>query len=565
MKPSDCAAGAGAEFIEEVFLTPQLPVWFLDGTHSLPPWTPMYAWFWCGPGHGCVHGMQYAADKLSLPTHKGMFDLHLRGCGYMTPTTVKDEEEVNNRTNEFRKALGPYLDDIYGVWKNFTDELVGMYKSLEAVDLDKCSKSELKEQFRLTVDTYRRQWEIHWLIFDVVMNCWVAFQEMTTKFFDIDQTSPEFQKATTGFFSKPLQIDKRQWELGQEAIQKGLADVFAGDARQVIPKLEQTESGRAWLKKFHDFLDEDGWRTSRECEINEPTWIEDPIIPIQNIQNLMKTDGKGIYKLDVMLSEHTKEREKAQKALLQKVPAAERDWFEAFMKVAAACGPISEEHSHYCEYWANAMVRRCCLAIGRRFVQAGAIDKVEDIFYLNGDEVNCFIFCPEYVNMRIIISQRRKNWEDWCKEEHPPMIGNLSQEEAIGFMLSAKDPCVMECGFGRLPQVKEGLKADLYGIPVSMGVAEGPARHVAKLEELVEVQPGEILVCPSADPGWTPVFGIIKGLVAAQGGALHHAAIIGREYGIPVVSNVFAGISQIKDGQRIRVDGDRGVVYFLDK
>lgn len=565
MKPGDCTAGGGAEFIEEVFLTKQLPVWFLDGTHSLPPWTPMYAWFWCGPGHGCIHGMQYAADKLSLPTHKGMFDMHLRGCGYMTPTIVADEEEVGKRTIEFKKALRPYLEDIDGVWKNFIDELVGLYDSLRAVDLDKCSKSELKEQFRLTVDAYRRQWEIHWLIFDVAMNCWVAFQEITTNLFNIDQTSPEFQKATTGFFSKPFQIDKRQWELGQSAIKNGLADVFSSDARQVIPKLEETESGRAWLKEFREFLDEDGWRTRRECEINEPTWIEDPIIPIQNIQNLMKGDDKGVYKLDIKLAEHAKEREEAQKALLQKVPAEQREWFESLMKVAAASGVLSEEHSHYCEYWANAMVRRCCLAIGRSFVQAGAMDNAEDIFFLNGDEVKAFIFCPEYVNMRVIVNERRKNWEEWCKEEHPPMIGNLSQQEAMGFMLSAKDPCVMECGFGRLPQVNEELKADLYGIPVSRGVAEGPARHVAEVDELIEVQPGEIIVCPSADPSWTPVFGIIKGLVAAQGGALHHAAIIGREYGIPVVSNVFDGIKMIKTGQRIKVDGDLGVVYILDK
>jgi pyruvate,water dikinase len=566
MKPSDCPAGAAAEFIEEVYLTPQLPAWFLDGAHSIPPWKPMYAWLYEGPSHGCVHGLQYAADKLSIPPHKGLFELYLRGCAYMSPAVVKDEEEGKKRQIKFKEALRPYIEDIDGVWNNFRDELVGMYRSLQAVDLDKCSHSDLKEQFRLTIDVYRRQWEIHWLIFDVVMNCWVAFQDIATNLFGIDQTSPEFQKATTGFFPKPLQIDKRQWELGQEAIKKGLAHIFAGDARQVIPQLEQTEPGKEWLKEFRAFLEEDGWRAGREMAVDEPTWIEDPTLPIQNIQTLMKGDsGKGIYKLDAMLSEHTKEREAAQKALLQKVPAEQQDWFEALMKVAAAAGPISEEHSHYCEYWANAMVRRCCLAIGRRFVQAGALDKADDIFYLNGDEVNRFIFCPEYVNMRTIVNERRKNWEEWCKEEHPPIIGNLSQQEAMAFLLSAKEPCIMECGFGRFPQVREELKADLYGIPVSMGVAEGLARQVTTLEQLIEVEPGEIVVCPAADPSWTAVFSIIKGLVAGQGGALHHAAILGREYGIPVVSNVFDGIKRIKTGQRIRVDGDLGVVYFLDK
>jgi len=565
MKPGDCVIG-GVEFLEEVCVTPQLPVWFLDATHSLPPCTPMFSWFWCGPSRGIGHGMQYTADKLSVPTHKGMPVWYLRGCDYIVPTVIKDEEEIKIRQAKFVENLRPYIEDFEGVWSGYRDELVGMYRSLQAVDLDSCSNNELEEQFRRTEDMYRRHNQIHFLVFTVAMNVFAIFQDTTTNLFGIDQASPEFQKAITGFDSKTFQLDRRQWELGQDALKKGLADVFSGEANQVIPQLEQNESGREWLKEFRAFLEEDGWRAGRECELNEPTWIEDPTIPIRNIQTLMKGEsGKGIYKLDAMLSAHTKEREEAQKMLLQKVPEGQRDWFEALMKAAAIAGRISEEHSHYCEFWSHAMIRRCCLAIGRRFVQAGALDKVDDIFFLNGDEVYSSIFCPEYFNIRSIVNQRRKDWEEWCKEDHPPMIGKLSPEEAMAFMLSAKDPNIIECAFGRFPQVREELKADLYGIPVSGGVAEGPARHVTRHEELVEVQPGEIIVCPVADPSWTAAFGLIKGVISGQGGTLNHAAILGREYGIPVVSNVFDGIKKIRTGQRIKVDGDLGVVYFLDK
>jgi pyruvate,water dikinase len=132
-------------------------------------------------------------------------------------------------------------------------------------------------------------------------------------------------------------------------------------------------------------------------------------------------------------------------------------------------------------------------------------------------------------------------------------------------MMSAKDTPIEECAIGRFPQPKPELKADIFGIPVSDGVAEGPARCVKDLRELTEVQPGEILVCPVAQPSWTAVFGLIKGVVTAQGGTLHHAAIIAREYGLPAVSNVFDAIGQIKTGQRIRVDGTQGVVYLLDR
>ena len=65
-------------------------------------------------------------------------------------------------------------------------------------------------------------------------------------------------------------------------------------------------------------------------------------------------------------------------------------------------------------------------------------------------------------------------------------------------------------------------------------------------------------------PSWTPVFNLIKGAVIDRGGSLAHAAVVGREFGIPVVLNVFEGTKKIKTGQRIRVDANMGVVYFLD-
>jgi len=83
--------------------------------------------------------------------------------------------------------------------------------------------------------------------------------------------------------------------------------------------------------------------------------------------------------------------------------------------------------------------------------------------------------------------------------------------------------------------------------------------------QLDEVQAGDILVAVSTAPTWTPVFGLLKAVVVDRGASLSHSAIVSREYGIPCVINVFEGTGKIKTGQRIRVDGDNGVVYILDK
>jgi pyruvate,water dikinase len=110
---------------------------------------------------------------------------------------------------------------------------------------------------------------------------------------------------------------------------------------------------------------------------------------------------------------------------------------------------------------------------------------------------------------------------------------------------------------------KPELKADLYGVGGSPGVGEGAARCIMSYEQLGEVREGEILVAPATTASWTMVFGLVKGVIGASGGSLAHAAIVGREYGIPVVTNVFDGIYKIKTGQWLRIDGDAGTVYFL--
>lgn len=98
------------------------------------------------------------------------------------------------------------------------------------------------------------------------------------------------------------------------------------------------------------------------------------------------------------------------------------------------------------------------------------------------------------------------------------------------------------------------------GVSGSSGVVKGPACIVKNHEQFHKIQKGDILVCPYTDPEWTPLFKVAKGVVADTGGALSHAAIVAREYGIPAVLGVGNATMNLKDGDMIIVDGDRGVV-----
>ncbi len=102
----------------------------------------------------------------------------------------------------------------------------------------------------------------------------------------------------------------------------------------------------------------------------------------------------------------------------------------------------------------------------------------------------------------------------------------------------------------------------MVGLPVSAGTIEGRARVISDMAE-AELDPGDILVTAYTDPGWTPLFVTIAGLVTEVGGLMTHGAVIAREYGLPAVVGVEHATRLIRDGQRIRVHGTDGYIETL--
>ena len=114
------------------------------------------------------------------------------------------------------------------------------------------------------------------------------------------------------------------------------------------------------------------------------------------------------------------------------------------------------------------------------------------------------------------------------------------------------------------PRVRPELKADLYGTVSTPGVVEGVVKVLLSEADFDKFEPGCILVTIETSSVWTPLFNIAKAVVTDVGGILSHSAILGREYGLPVISGCVEGTKKLKTGMRVRVDGDVGVVYILD-
>ncbi|OMH99493.1 PEP-utilizing enzyme, partial [Bacillus swezeyi] len=171
------------------------------------------------------------------------------------------------------------------------------------------------------------------------------------------------------------------------------------------------------------------------------------------------------------------------------------------------------------------------------------IQAKEDVYYLSFKE-----FKDAVSTNRLdyeVIKERKAEYEHYEKLT-PPRLMTSEGEVITG-----------EYGRENLP---EGA---LAGIPVSSGVIEGRARVILKLEE-ADIEEGDILVTPFTDPSWTPLFVSIKGLVTEVGGLMTHGAVIAREYGLPAVVGVENATKDIKDGQKIRINGSEGYIEILE-
>ncbi len=552
----------GLEFDAERDLE-QSPAWFLDGTHSVPPWTPMFGWFWI---NFCRHGMQYGAEKLSLPTVKGWDWRFKDGGGYLTLLLVKSEAEKAEREKRFREAIRPFVVDYDGLWQGFIVEMLGLYEGLKKLDLEQATNIELLDNFEQTINVSRRMWEIHMYMMYGTYTAYILFENMCRELVGIDDTHPTFHHLISGFDNKVLQVDKRIWEFSQKAAAMGLSQLFLGnEPAAILPALEADPKGREFMVAFRAFLDEDGWRMQRMSEINLPTWVEDPTPALVNVKQFLHKGGD--FSLDHERAKATTARLAAEAEVLAKITPEQKGWFTTLLRLAQKSGVFSEEHDHYLDLYTHAMIRRSCLGLGRRFVQAGAIDDAEDTFFLMPDEMRKTGLAPDQFNLRPLVDRRRQEWQGWCEKGNPPVIlkDGFDMDQAMGVLVQSNDPIALKVVVGSMPVVRPELKADLHGTCGSPGVIEGLARVVLSEEHLSEVLPGEILVAATTSPSWTPVFSFIGGVVVDRGASLSHAAIVGREYGIPVLMNVFTGTQAIKTGQRIRVDANMGALYILDK
>ena len=311
-----------------------------------------------------------------------------------------------------------------------------------------------------------------------------------------------------------------------------------------LDELIQFKGGEKVRYAIDAFLNKYGMRCSGEIDITKTRWSEQPATIIPMILNHIRDFeyGASKRKFEEGLQEALK-KEKELLERLQHLPDGEQKVEETKRMICNLRNFIGyREYPKYGMIHRYFIYKQALLKEAEKLVQNNVLDEIEDIYYLTFEELHEVVRTNK-LDYKII--HKQKNAYKLYEKLTPPRVITSDGEIITG------------------KYKRENLPAEaIVGLPVSSGVVEGRARVILNMED-ANLEDGDILVTAFTDPGWTPLFVSIKGLVTEVGGLMTHGAVIAREYGLPAVVGVENATKLIKDGQRIRVHGTEGYIEVL--
>ncbi len=288
---------------------------------------------------------------------------------------------------------------------------------------------------------------------------------------------------------------------------------------------------------FRNFLAEYGHRGVYEMDILNPRWREDPSYLLHVIKSTIETANLG----------ELQERQKAKAGEVwleveQGVPAFRRGIIKRQLEQAVK-GMELREMAKFELLKFYEVIRKVFLEMGRRLQDRGILIEKADVFYCSWIELLSILKGDWSGRGLKTLVAERKQWKEEMEKLSPP---DYYIDETSHF----------------IEAILPGSDSFLQGLGVSAGKASGMAKLLQHPDEEKKLDSGDVLIAPSTDPGWTPLFLRAAAIVLERGGIGSHGAIVAREYGIPCVLNIPGAMRLIKEGQNVVVDGDEGKVFL---
>ena len=527
-----------------------------------------------------------------LPTTLGIDQRIINGRVYIGGNAVTDPAEIARRTEEFQKRAFYYYanwERLYDQWKDKMRALIKdaqelpvpslpEFEPLENVHAGKgvASNHFLLDTYQKTLEGYFRMWHHHFEFLLLGYGAYLTFFDFCKKAFP-EITDQTLARMVAGMEAEIFRPDDELKRLARRAVDLGVDGKFQDgvSADDVLKSLEQMgEPGREWLRELE---------VSRHPWFNinvgdgfyhyHRSWNDDLSMPFAGLPGYIRKvkAGETLDRPVQQLQDERKQLIADYRELLN--TDEERAAYDQMITLAHRVFPYVEGHKFYCEHWYTNLFFNKIREFGELLAENGFFPRGEDVFHLTHYEVEAAIIdlMTSWSNgspprgpahWPKVVAERAAAIAEWAKHETPPALGPVPDV--------IDDPAiVMLWGITRenldswLSSGDAGDSNEIKGFAASYGVVEGVARVVKSVEEIGRLQQGDILVCQVTNPTWAPIFQKISAAVSDIGGSMSHAAIVAREYGLPAVVGTGSATSKIKDGQRIRVDGGRGVVTLL--
>ncbi len=527
-----------------IFLPEWFPAKFSDSEKKL-------TWVW-ESGHNPVPISPLSTGIRNLTTSEGANDANqylnreqrsvskvINGYTYYANnlTSTENPDEGNKHNLKVNKLVNRLDQD----WKTrylpeITNDLTEMKKNIEIISDLKSGFNSLDNIMKL----HKRHWYIHFLVVLPLHDATDKFYKFLKKFIK-DFKLSDLYNLFNGIDNKSIEIDKYLYELVHKY--RDVLDLSnSDDFSYLINNTEfKSENSNKFISEFSKFINFYGYR-SVGFDLKDSIWIEDP----QIVLDILKRYPMSINK-SKSIDYSTELRQQTLDNILSNLPNDKKvEEFNELYDPLKEIWYLKEDHSFYIDQASSSVLSLAIKKIGKLMHENALIDELEDIFFLKMSELNLFREKAIDIDFKKQILFR-KNERDKYKNITPPKyLGAIDAIQSESMSLNS------------LEKIKI-----FKGVPASLGKSIGPAKIIKSFEDSAKLKEGDIMVCISTNPSWTPLFGIVSGIISETGGTLSHTAVVAREYNIPTILEVENSTELISDNDLIEVDADKGIITII--
>jgi rifampicin phosphotransferase len=426
-------------------------------------------------------------------------------------------------------------------------EQIELANGLTPAQLTRLSDRELMRYIDEKIDHERRYFQDMWTGFFIhARDAMSLLATMLNSWYDGENTMA-FTDVISGV-SRPtftIMENHQLWELTQQIRWQPTlrAALERYEGAEFFEHLNGSAEGRDFLADYEMFLKEYGHRGAADRDIYNPRRIEDPSIDYSSFRALISApDDADPKRKDDEIAQRRAEVTEEVLANIRRKPLGglKAEAFRVVLSYVQEFLMYRDNERHFTDRitWGG---KKGLLELNRRLIERGQVQSDRDYFFLTRDELFAhFEGRSNEIWTRAKIAGRAANFDRFLARDYTP-------------------PMYMQAGKAVMLEEADTDPNNLIGMGTSRGKVTGTARIVKSLSEVGRVREGEILITNATDPGWTPVFMIIKGIVLETGGMLAHGSCLAREYGLPA-TQLGDAMKRIPDGATITMDGEAGTI-----